>query len=127
LKKFSEPVEDRTRDLPAFSIVLQPTMLLRAQERLHTILYPKEIYMDQGYCRLCFRLRAALLYVGFRCLSLHVSAYMAIFRRVGCFAAFFHMITLCMFSICVLFLCCFPSCLQSRATKKAAKQNPLSI
>jgi hypothetical protein len=38
------------------------------------------IYM---YCRLCFRLRASLLYVGFYCLSLHVSAYMAIFKGVG--------------------------------------------
>jgi hypothetical protein len=35
-------------------------------------------------CRVCFRLRAALLYVGFHCLSLHVSAYMAIFKCVGC-------------------------------------------
>jgi hypothetical protein len=34
---------------------------------------------------LCLRLRSALLYVGFHCLSLHVSAYMAIFRCVGFF------------------------------------------
>jgi hypothetical protein len=26
-----------------------------------------------------------------------------------CFAAFFYVVTLCMFLICVLFLCCFPS------------------
>jgi hypothetical protein len=38
-----------------------------------------------GYCRLCLRLRAALLYVGFHCLSLHVSAYMAIFKSIGIF------------------------------------------
>jgi hypothetical protein len=37
----------------------------------------------QWVLRLCFRLRAALLYVGFHCLSLHVSAYMTIFRCVG--------------------------------------------
>jgi hypothetical protein len=55
--------------------------------------------------------------------SLHVSAYMAIFRCVGYFIficlkdsasllfflPFFQVVTLCMFSICVLFLCCFPS------------------
>jgi cell division protein FtsB len=30
-----------------------------------------------GFCRLYFRLRAALLHFGFHCISLHVSAYMA--------------------------------------------------
>jgi hypothetical protein len=45
-----------------------------------------------GYYRLCFRLRAALLYVGFHCLSLHVSAYMAIFRSVGFFIYLFYML-----------------------------------
>jgi hypothetical protein len=40
---------------------------------------------SQWVLRLCLRLRAALLYVGFHCLSLHVSAYMAIFRCVGVF------------------------------------------
>jgi hypothetical protein len=62
-----------------------------------------------GYCRLCFHLRAALLYVGFHRLSLHVSAYMAIFQCVGFFIylfsyaaffsslPFFHVVTLCMF------------------------------
>jgi hypothetical protein len=44
-----------------------------------------------GCCRLCLRLRAALLYVGLHCISLHVSAYMAIFKRVGVFIYFFHM------------------------------------
>jgi hypothetical protein len=60
------------------------------------------------------------------CFACYVSfsAYMAIFRCVGyfyfhmpegfCLAAFgslpfFHVVTHCMFSICVLFLCCFPS------------------
>jgi hypothetical protein len=38
-----------------------------------------------GYCRLCFRLRAALLYLGFHWLALYVSVYMAIFRCVGYF------------------------------------------
>jgi hypothetical protein len=38
-----------------------------------------------GFCRLCLRMRAALFYVGFHCLSLHVSAYMAIFKSVGFF------------------------------------------
>jgi hypothetical protein len=38
-----------------------------------------------GYCRLCLRLRAALLYIGFQGLSLHSSAYMAIFKSVGFF------------------------------------------
>jgi hypothetical protein len=37
------------------------------------------------FCRLCFRLPAALLYVSFHCLSLNVSAYMAMFRCVGYF------------------------------------------
>jgi hypothetical protein len=44
---------------------------------------------NNWYCRLCFRLRAALLYVGFHCLSLNVSAYMAIFKRVGFFIYLF--------------------------------------
>jgi hypothetical protein len=38
-----------------------------------------------GYCRLWFHLRAVLLYFGFHCLSLHASAYMAIFKCVGFF------------------------------------------
>jgi hypothetical protein len=42
-----------------------------------------------GYCRLCFHLHAALLYVGFRCFSLHISAYMAIFKCVGFFIYLF--------------------------------------
>jgi hypothetical protein len=46
-----------------------------------------------SFCRLCFRLRAALLYVGFHWLSLHVSAYMAIFKCVGYF--YFHMLEDC--------------------------------
>jgi hypothetical protein len=74
-----------------------------------------------GYVTVCVQLYC----VGFHCLSLHVSAYMAIFKCVRyfyfhmpegfCFAArffafyFLHVVTLCMFSICVLFLCCFPS------------------
>jgi hypothetical protein len=62
-----------------------------------------------GFCWLCYRLRAAFC-AGFHCLSLHVSAYMAIFRCVGyfiliclkdsaslVFAFFFflHVVTLC--------------------------------
>jgi ABC-type arginine/histidine transport system permease subunit len=39
-----------------------------------------------GYVSVCF---AALLYVGFHCLSLHVSAYMAIFKGVGFFIYLF--------------------------------------
>jgi hypothetical protein len=45
--------------------------------------------LHRRYCRLCFRLRAALLYVGFHCHSLHVSAYMAIFKCVGFFIYLF--------------------------------------
>jgi hypothetical protein len=44
---------------------------------------------SHGFCRLYLRLRAALLYVGFHCISLHVSAYMAIFRCVGFFIYLF--------------------------------------
>jgi hypothetical protein len=53
----------------------------------------------EGYVSACVLL---LLYVGFHCLSLRVSAYMAIFKCVGVFAAFFG----------------------SRTKKKAAKETP---
>jgi hypothetical protein len=59
-----------------------------------------------GYVSVCVQ----LYYVGFHCLSLHVSAYMAIFRCVGHFfvclkdsaallfyCLFSHVVTLCMF------------------------------
>jgi hypothetical protein len=49
-----------------------------------------------GFCRLCLRLRAALLHVGFHCLSLHVSAYMAIFRCVGVFV-YLRLLLRCLF------------------------------
>jgi hypothetical protein len=58
--------------------------------RVVVILKPRPVHTDV-YCRLCFHLHAALLYVGFHCLSLHVSAYMAIFRCVG-FFIYFHML-----------------------------------
>jgi hypothetical protein len=38
-----------------------------------------------GFCRLCLILREALLYVGFHCLTLYITAYMAIFKCVGYF------------------------------------------
>jgi hypothetical protein len=74
-----------------------------------------------GYCRLCFRLRAALLCFGFHCLSLHVSAYMAIFRCVEYLFSYVRRILLrCFFWFAALFsrrhplyvfhlcfLCCF--------------------
>jgi hypothetical protein len=41
--------------------------------------------MFNGYSGLCFRLRVALSYGGFHCLSLHVSAYMTIFKCVRFF------------------------------------------
>jgi hypothetical protein len=57
---------------------------LQACRILHMFIF---IYLriktDKQNPGLCFRLRAALLYVGFHCLSLHVSAYMAIFKCVG--------------------------------------------
>jgi hypothetical protein len=43
-------------------------------------------YGFNGFCRLCYRLRAALLCC--HCLTLHVSAYMTIFRCVAYF--YFH-------------------------------------
>jgi Na+/melibiose symporter-like transporter len=82
----------------------------------------------------------SFIYVGFHCLSLHISAYMAIFRCVGYFyfhifkdsasLSFFHVVTLCMFSICVLFLCCFlrvfffclSVCLQTKNKDRASRQ-----
>jgi hypothetical protein len=48
------------------------------------------IYIYNGFFRLCFRLLAALLYVGFHCFSLHVSAYMAIFMCVWFFNIYIH-------------------------------------
>jgi hypothetical protein len=80
-----------------------------------------------GYVSVCVQLYC----VGFHCLSLQVSTSMAIFRCVGffiyifayawrillrCFlwlAAFFHVVTLCTFSICEvvkilgIIICCF--------------------
>jgi uncharacterized membrane protein len=47
---------------------------------LHGNLQVSDISICNGFCRSCLRLRAALLYVGFHCLSLHVSVYIAIFR-----------------------------------------------
>jgi hypothetical protein len=87
-------------------------------------------YIYNGYCRLCLCLRAALLYVGFplsftTCFGLH--GHLQVYRilhififkslriLLRCFfffvrCVFFpHVVTLCMFSIYVLFLCCFPS------------------
>jgi hypothetical protein len=73
-----------------------------------------------GYVSVCLQLYC----VSFQCPSLHVSAYMAIFKCVGyflfsspeefCFAAFFlHVVTLCKFPFvvsCAVFFryfCCF--------------------
>jgi hypothetical protein len=47
------------------------------------------VFWFHGYCMLCLRLRAALLYVGFHYLSLHASAYVAIFKCVGVFIYLF--------------------------------------
>jgi hypothetical protein len=72
-----------------------------------------------GYVTVCVRLYC----VSCHCLTLHVSAYMAIFRCVGyfyfrmpkgiCFGGFFfclflHVVTLCTFP-CLFFLFCFSS------------------
>jgi hypothetical protein len=67
-----------------------------------------------GYVTVCVQLYCVI----FHCLSLHVLAYMAIFKCVGyfhfhmpegfCFAAFFQVVTLCTFPF-VFFLCCFSS------------------
>jgi hypothetical protein len=47
---------------------------------LHSTNTFKKNILFNGYCRLYLRLPVALLYIVFHCLSLHVSAYMAIFR-----------------------------------------------
>jgi hypothetical protein len=54
--------------LVAFRLVLCVGPLTRTSG------YHKRVSKKNNYCRLCFLLRAALLYVGFQCLSLHVSA-----------------------------------------------------
>jgi hypothetical protein len=83
----------------------------------------EHVQMLNGFWRLCFRLRAALLCrfsLSFTtCFGLHghlqVCKIFYFHMLEGfCLAAFFlpfffHMVTLCMFSICVLFLYCFPS------------------
>jgi hypothetical protein len=51
--------------------------------------FSTSLHCVNGHCRLYFSLRAALLYVGFHCLLLHVSAYIAIFRCVGFFIYLF--------------------------------------
>jgi hypothetical protein len=81
-------------------------------------------YLIQWALQVMFPSACSFIVVVFHRLSLHVSAYMAIFKCVGylfsyawrillrCFfgsLSFFHVVTLCLFSICVLFLCCFPS------------------
>jgi hypothetical protein len=123
----------RSRSRENLICIMSPTLqlfLLHAHEICRSFLLLKDTgnfrpFASNGYCRLCFRLRSVLLYVGFHCLSLHVSAYMAIFKCVRFFiyiyfrmfkdsaslfvwfVAFFYVVTLVIFSICVLFCSLF--------------------
>jgi hypothetical protein len=79
-----------------------------------------------GYVSVCVQLYCILIFTVFHYMfrptlpssSVQFSSYISFHMLKGfCFAAFlvrclfFHVFTFCMFSICVLFLCCFPSLL----------------
>jgi hypothetical protein len=72
---------------------------------------PKQTFQFNGYCRLCFRLRAALL-----CwFSLSFATYFGLHGHLQ----------VC--RILHVFICLFIYLLLKKRTKNAAKQNPLSI
>jgi hypothetical protein len=50
-----------------------------------SVLVAERVSLGLYFCRLRFRLRAALLCVDFHYFSLHISAHMAIFKCVGYF------------------------------------------
>jgi hypothetical protein len=116
---------------------------LRACNRPASVIVSDRIWEIINVYYVCVQLYC----VGFHCLSLHVSAYMAIFMCVGYFificlkdsvsmhfsAFFFHVVTLCMFPFVffplfslVIFVCFFCLCLlasRQRHTQGNNKNN----